>query len=72
MLERKALFRGGEEELMSPFSPRKTVGRQESGLRQGVRSSGIDFWKRLSVRIKLDQLSKSDRYAWSAFKVEEY
>lgn len=62
MKEKKALFREGEEELLSPFSPRK--GRQESGLRTGPRRGGnrgvsaVDFWKRFSVSVRLDQAGK--------------
>ncbi|ORX34471.1 hypothetical protein BD324DRAFT_610076 [Kockovaella imperatae] len=58
--EKKALFRGGEDEVFSPISPRK--GRQESGLRPGARArngvpSTMDFWKRFSVSVnKLDAM----------------
>jgi hypothetical protein len=58
MREKKALFRGGEEELMSPFSPSSTK-RQESGLRHGRGVSGMDFWKRFSVSVRLDQDAKN-------------
>jgi len=67
MKEKKALFRGGEEELMSPFSPRKNGGRQESGLRPGAKKgvgrgvSTVDFWKRFSVSVRLDQISGKER-----------
>lgn len=67
MKDKKALFRGGEEELMSPFSPRTTGGRQESGLRPGPRRGGargvstVDFWKRFSVSVRLDQVSGKER-----------
>jgi len=67
MKDKKALFRGGEEELMSPFSSRKTGGRQESGLRTGPRGMGargvstVDFWKRFSVSVRLDQASGKER-----------
>jgi hypothetical protein len=68
MVEKKALFRGGEEELMSPFSPRRAGKRQECGLRtgglgngNGGRVSGMDFWKRFSVSVRLDEVArKSD------------
>lgn len=76
MKEKKALFRGGEDELSSPFSPRKQglndvringAGRQESGLRVGARKSmargvsGVDFWKRFSMSVRLDQVTKDGK-----------
>lgn len=63
MKEKKALFREGQEELLSPFSPRTT--RQESGLRAGPRRgtnrgvSTVDFWKRFSVSVRLDQVAQA-------------
>ena len=63
MREKKALFR--DDELLSPFSPRTT--RQESGLRPSPRrviarnvgqmESGVDFWKRFSMSVKLEQIT---------------
>ena len=63
--EKKALFRGGEEEIVSPISPRKP--RQESGLRVGVKArngvpSTMDFWKRFSVSVnKLDEVKHGQK-----------
>lgn len=63
MKEKKALFREGEDELLSPFSPRK--GRQESGLRTGPRRgvnrgvSTVDFWKRFSVSVRMNQAARA-------------
>jgi hypothetical protein len=67
MKEKKALFREGQDELLTPFSPRKQGGRQESGLRPGPRKatgrgvSTVDFWKRFSVSVRLDQVSGKER-----------
>ena len=52
--EKKALVRGGDDEVFSPISPRK--GRQESGLRPGAKPragvpSTMDFWKRFSMSV---------------------
>ena len=52
--EEKALFRGGEDEVLSPISPGK--GRQESGLRPGATPragvhSMMDFWKRFNMSV---------------------
>ena len=59
MKEKKALFREGEEELMSPFRERKEGGRQESGPRphprRGNRPVTDYFWKRFSVSVRLDE-----------------
>ena len=52
MVQKHALFRGGEEEITSPFSPRKREMRS-SGLRNARAVSTVDFWKRFSV-MKMD------------------
>ncbi|WWD22090.1 hypothetical protein CI109_106579 [Kwoniella shandongensis] len=67
MTEKKALFREGHEELMSPFSPRMKGMKplalaSESGLRNGGtrRASGMDFWKRFSVSVRVDEAQRKD------------
>ena len=71
MVEKKALFRGGEEELISPFSPRPRPREQPNGRKvgQGQRrtefwaaltsrsggGAGAEMWKRMSVMMKLDE-----------------
>ena len=68
MKEKKALFREGQEELLTPFSPRRIGGGQESGLRPGPRKgvgrgvSTVDFWKRFSVSVRLDQVAGKERW----------
>lgn len=67
MVEKKALFRGGEEELMVPFSPRHG-GSGTGGIggypriggrgRNGRGISGVEFWKRFSVSVKLEEAAK--------------
>ncbi|WVQ84131.1 hypothetical protein IAT38_006278 [Cryptococcus sp. DSM 104549] len=57
MAEKKAFFREGQDELMVPFSPRRREPKP-SGLRQGTRASGMDFWKRFSVSVRLDEVEK--------------
>lgn len=56
MKEKKALFRGGEEELFTPFSPRKQR-RQESGLRHGFRKSTMrgGQWSRLLEEVQRER-----------------
>ncbi|WVQ97944.1 hypothetical protein IAU59_005063 [Kwoniella sp. CBS 9459] len=61
MAEKKAFFREGQEELMSPFSTRRTerkrVGRANT--KSAMMLSGMDFWKRFSVHVKLDEAEKA-------------
>ncbi|TYJ56316.1 hypothetical protein B9479_003008 [Cryptococcus floricola] len=59
LAEKKAMFREGEDEVMSPFSTSRPRNKP-SGLREGTRASGMDFWKRFSVADKLDQAEKKD------------
>ncbi|OXB37136.1 hypothetical protein LQV05_003782 [Cryptococcus neoformans] len=56
LAEKKAFFREGEEELMTPFSPRPR--NKPSALRNGMRASGADFWKRFNVSVRLDEIDK--------------
>ncbi|KAE8538298.1 hypothetical protein D1P53_005640 [Cryptococcus gattii VGV] len=56
LAEKKAFFREGEEELITPFSPRPR--NKQSPLRNGVRASGADFWKRFSVSVRLDEIDR--------------
>ncbi|WVQ74071.1 hypothetical protein IAR50_003654 [Cryptococcus sp. DSM 104548] len=59
LAEKKAMFREGEDEVMSPFSTSRPRNKP-SGLRQGTRASGMDFWKRFSVADKLDQAERKE------------
>ncbi|WVQ92887.1 hypothetical protein IAS59_006705 [Cryptococcus gattii] len=56
LAEKKAFFREGEEELITPFSPRPR--NKPSPLSNGVRVSGADFWKRFSVSVRLDEIDR--------------
>ncbi|WVN85752.1 uncharacterized protein L203_100903 [Cryptococcus depauperatus CBS 7841] len=58
MAEKKAFFREGQEELFSPISPRPRRAKP-SGLQHGSRAiSGMDFWKRFSVSVHVDEAEK--------------
>ncbi len=46
MLEKRALFRGGDEELGSPFTFRRQRDRGEK-----VRGTSVDLWRRMSVSL---------------------
>ncbi|WWC59371.1 uncharacterized protein I303_101923 [Kwoniella dejecticola CBS 10117] len=64
MAEKKALFREGQEELMSPFStrrarPGRTGPNGKSQTKSAFLASGMDFWKRFSVHVKLDEAEKA-------------
>lgn len=56
LAEKKACFREGEEELITPFCPRPR--NKPSPLSNGVRASGADFWKRFSVSVRLDEIDR--------------
>lgn len=65
MKEKKALFRGGNDELMSPISPRPRR-EDENGRAVGVGMRrtvvgmpGGEFWKRFSVMVRLDEAEKA-------------
>ncbi|WVR04543.1 hypothetical protein IAU60_001550 [Kwoniella sp. DSM 27419] len=64
MVEKKALFREGQEELLNPFSTRRPGKRAVPG-RMGTKSillmsgMGVDFWKRFSVHVRLDEQEKA-------------
>jgi hypothetical protein len=64
MREKKALFRGGDDELMSPISPRPRRERDGRGIGQGMRRTvvgmpGGEFWKRFSVMVRTEELEKA-------------
>ncbi|WWC67832.1 uncharacterized protein I206_101749 [Kwoniella pini CBS 10737] len=70
MVEKKALFREGQEELMSPFSTRREKpGRsglnRKSQTKSTFLASGMDFWKRFNVHVKLDEAEKAQHTAGS-------
>ncbi|WRT64881.1 uncharacterized protein IL334_001817 [Kwoniella shivajii] len=61
MAEKKALFREGQEELMSPFATRRTE-RARQGRAQtksAFLASGMDFWKRFNAHAELDEGEKA-------------
>lgn len=41
---------------MTPFSPRPR--NKPSALRNGMRASGADFWKRFNVSVRLNEIDK--------------
>ncbi|WVF69913.1 hypothetical protein IAT40_004697 [Kwoniella sp. CBS 6097] len=61
MAEKKAFFREGQEELMSPFSTRRTERKRtgRANTKSAMILSGMDFWKRFSVHVKLDEAEKA-------------
>ncbi|KIR57661.1 hypothetical protein I314_06556 [Cryptococcus bacillisporus CA1873] len=54
--EKKAFFREGEEELITPFYQRSR--NKPSPLSNGVGASEADFWKRFSVSVRLDEIDR--------------
>ncbi|WVW78586.1 hypothetical protein I302_100542 [Kwoniella bestiolae CBS 10118] len=76
MAEKKALFREGQEELFTPFSTRRNrpgrVGVNGKQTKSAFLASGMDFWKRFSVHVKLDEQEKASKNenAWLS-KAEE-
>lgn len=63
MREKKALFRGGDDELMSPISPRPPR-KDGRGIGMGMRRTvvgmpGGEFWKRFSVMVRTDEVEKA-------------
>ncbi|WWC87027.1 uncharacterized protein L201_001910 [Kwoniella dendrophila CBS 6074] len=64
MAEKKALFREGQEELISPFSTRRDKpGRSglngKSQTKSAFLASGMDFWKRFEGHVKLDEQERA-------------
>ncbi|KAL7418591.1 hypothetical protein Q5752_007049 [Cryptotrichosporon argae] len=54
MREKRALFRGGEEDIMTPFSPRLPGPRPRArATAPGRPDTVMDFWKRFSVSAKM-------------------
>ncbi|OCF37430.1 hypothetical protein I316_00551 [Kwoniella heveanensis BCC8398] len=68
MAEKKAFFREGQEELMSPFSTRRTERKRagRANTKSAIMLSGMDFWKRFSVHVKLDEAEKAQAKAGDA------
>ena len=62
MLEKKALFRGGDE-LISPFAMSTEALRQESRLRHHIRAGSSAFSRRFSAAYKSDQIAHWNRCA---------
>ncbi|WWD00465.1 hypothetical protein V866_007380 [Kwoniella sp. B9012] len=65
MAEKKALFREGQEELFTPFSTRRNkpgrMGVNGKQTKSAFLASGMDFWKRFSVHVRLDEQEKASK-----------